>query len=228
MIRALYTASSGMVAQTLKQDVIANNVANAQTAGFRRGRVTQSAFAQALEESARAMAPTKVAYPTPQAGACLVNAFEATDDAQGPVKNTGNNLDFAIDGTGAFEVITPTGTRQTRDGSFRLNANRELCTAEGWTVQGQSGPVRVPQGEWEVTPDGSVMAGGKQVDSIRIAGADPAKTRLLQGYLEEPNVQIVSEMVSMITNMRSFEANQRVIQSVDHSLDKLINDVGRV
>jgi flagellar basal-body rod protein FlgF len=228
MIRALYTASSGMVAQTLKQDVIANNIANAQTAGFRRERVTQSAFAQALEESTRAMAPTKVEYPTPQARACLVGALEATDDSQGPIRNTGNNLDFAIEGPGAFEVSTPNGGRHTRCGSFRLNANRELCTAEGWTVLGQSGPVQVPKGEWEVTPDGKVMADGRLVDSIKIAGADSARTRLLQGCLEDSNVQIVSEMVAMITNMRSFEANQKMIQSVDHSLDKLINDVGRV
>jgi flagellar basal-body rod protein FlgF len=229
MIRAFYSASSGMVAQSSKQDVIANNIANAQTLGFKRQRVTTASFAQTLE---RSMVGLKEAdqppYPDSPAQPVIVAADEAVDASSGPVRLTGNMLDVAIEGPGAFDVVSSGVSRQTRAGSFRVDASRELCTSDGAKVQGKSGSIHVPQGKVEITPDGTIVVDGAEIDKIKIVGEQPGETRITQGALEESNVNVVRELTDMIVNMRSFEANQRVIGNIDKTLDKLINEGGRV
>ncbi len=218
MIRALYTASSGMVAQTIKQDVIANNIANAQTSGFKRRRVEMMSFADVLSRQAKFVPLNhRTSYPDSPVAPAIVVASERADQSQGTIHNTGDKFDLAIDGPGTFEVESDSGTRLVRGGSFRLNDRRELCTPDGAVLIGSSGPIQIPEGEWTITSD-----------RLKLHGAQVEKTKVMQGYLESSNVNIVNEMVSMISNMRSYEANQRVITSVDHTLDKLINEVGRV
>jgi len=229
MIRAFYVASSGMVAQTIKQDVTANNIANAQTAGFKRKRVEMMSFANVLANKAAFVpANRRTSYPDSPVAPAIVIAREGADRSQGAIRNTGDKLDLAIDGPGVFEVKFGSGTRLVRGGSFRLNDRRELCTADGAVLLGSSGPVRVPEGEWTITSDGAVISNGAETDRLKLIGAKENQTKVMQGYLESSNVNIVSEMVSMIANLRSYEANQRVITSVDRTLDKLINEVGRV
>lgn len=229
MIRALYVASSGMVAQTIKQDVTANNIANAQTAGFKRQRVEMMSFADVLaNQTAFVPANRRTSYPDSPAAPVIVVARERADQSQGSIRSTGDKFDLAIDGPGAFEVESGSGTRLVRGGSFRLNDRRELCTADGAVLLGNSGPVRIPEGEWAITSDGAVLSNGVETDRLKLHGAQVNQTKVIQGCLENSNVNIVSEMVSMIANLRSYEANQRVITSVDHTLDKLINEVGRV
>jgi flagellar basal-body rod protein FlgG len=229
MIRAFYAASSGMVAQTIKQDVTANNIANAQTAGFKRRRVEMMSFADVIANKAAFVpASWRTSYPDSPAAPAIVIARERADQSQGAIRSTGDKLDLAIDGPGAFEVEFGSGTRLVRGGSFRLNDRRELCTADGAVLLGSAGPVRVPEGEWTITSDGAVLSNGAETDRVKLIGAQENQTKVMQGYLENSNVNIVSEMVSMIANLRSYEANQRVITSVDRTLDKLINEVGRV
>ncbi|MCE5197851.1 MAG: flagellar hook-basal body protein [Armatimonadota bacterium] len=230
MIRAFYTASSGLVAQSLKQDVIANNIANAQTPGFKRQKLVAASFAQELENQMSGTAlSTKPPYPNSSVAPVTVQVEESLDPTQGPIKQTGNQLDFAIDGPGAFEVQSGSGTTYTRAGNFRLDADGELATADGEKVLGDSGPIRIPEGTWEVAADGTITSNGSAVGKIKIVGArDDGSTSLLQGSIEGANVNIVREMVDMITNVRAFEANQKVISSVDGTLDKLINSAGNV
>jgi len=229
MIRAFYAASSGMVAQTIKQDVTANNIANAQTAGFKRRRVEMMSFADVLANKAAFVpASWRTSYPDSPAAPAIVIARERADQSQGAIRSTGDKLDLAIDGPGAFEVEFGSRTRLVRGGSFRLNDRRELCTADGAVLLGSAGPVHVPEGEWTITSDGAVLSNGTETDRLKLIGAQENRTKVMQGYLENSNVNIVSEMVSMIANLRSYEANQRVITSVDRTLDKLINEVGRV
>lgn len=229
MIRAFHTAASGLVAQTVKQDIIANNIANAQTPGFKRQRVVAMSFAQALEQQAASLKfRERPPYPDSPARTPIVSAGEAVDPTQGHIRETGNRLEFALEGEGAFEISTPQGIRHTRNGRFQVNTAGELCTADGAKVQGQSGTIYVPQGEWSVGKDGTITTETGPVDKIRIVGSTNGNTSVLQGYLEESNLNIVSEMVQMIANMRSYEANQKVVSSVDQTLDKLINEAGRV
>ena len=229
MIRAFYSAASGMVAQSLKQDIIADNIANAQTPGFKRVRTADTSFARTLQQTVTVMKSEEAPnYPQSAAATSTVLTGSTSDTSQGPIRQTDNPLDLALDGPGMFEIITLNGPGQTRDGSFRTNAAGELCTTDGYPVRGKNGPIKIPKGNYQIGCDGSVLSNGQTIDQISIAGAQPGKTSVLQGSIEESNVNIVSEMVSMITNMRSFEANQRVISSVDHTLDKLINEGGKV
>lgn len=229
MIKALYSASSGMVAQVHKQDVIANNIANAQTAGFKRDRTVAFSFQQTLDQRmARMLEKETPPYPDSPVQPVLVRTETAQDMTQGPIRESGNNCDFAIDGQGAFVVMDTNGREiATRAGNFTLNSNRELCTMDGSRVQGQNGAITIPAGDWEVAEDGTISVDGTGVDKIRILGEEPGKTRVLQGYLEGANFNIVQEMVSMIANMRSYEANQKVVRSVDETLERLMR-VGQV
>jgi len=229
MIRALYTAASGMVAQTAKQDIIANNIANAQTTGFKRLRMVTTSFAQELQSE---MTPPKfgaaVDYADSPVQPVLVGTDEALDLSEGPIHTTDRNLDFAIQGPGAFEVVSSSGSRQTRAGNFQLGPNGELQATDGGQVQGKSGTIHIPKGDWQVTKDGTIVSNGAEVDKIKILGEKAGVTTVSQGCLESANVSMVSEMVEMITNMRLYEANQKVIVAVDQTLDKLVNEAGKV
>ncbi len=231
MIRGFYTAASGMVAQSLKQDTIANNIANAGTAGFKRQRFVAESdtFAQALDQRINALSVTnRTSYPDSPVSPVLVNVGSQLDLSEGSIRVTGNAFDFAIEGPGSFEVVDSNGTRQTRGGDFRLNSDRELVTADGAKVQGRSGSIKLAEGKIGVAEDGTVSVDGNQVDKIKLVGVKPGETRVVQGSLEEANISVVRELTDMITNMRSFEANQRMIGNLDRTLDKLINEAGRV
>lgn len=231
MIRALYTASSGMVAQALKQDVIANNIANAQTPGFKRERVVSRSFTDTLNQSLVTIGTaSQSSYSTLSASSVIPEAEQGYDSSEGPIISTESPVQFAIDGPGSFEVESNGVMRQTRNGNFKIDQDGELATTDGAKVQGQSGSISVPQNGWYVTSDGSVVdkKSGITVDRIKITGAETGKTQILQGSLEESNVSVVREMVDMISNLRSFETNQKVISSVDSTLDKLINEAGKV
>lgn len=229
MIRALYTASSGLVAQSTKQDIIANNIANAQTTGFKRLRTGVVSFAEEFSQQSTAMSiGGDKAYPKVSTRAQQVEVVQRLDTSPGPIHATGNDFDLAIEGPGEFEVSSDNGTRLSRAGNFHIGPNDELVTADGARVQGRAGNIRVPAGRFEVTITGAILVDGSPVDEIKISGAESGKTQVMQGRLEGANVNAVSAMVEMIANMRSFEANQRVVQSVDHTLDKLINEAGKV
>ncbi|MCE5323110.1 flagellar hook-basal body protein [bacterium] len=228
MIRALYTAASGLVAQANKQDVIANNIANAQSPGFKREKVVSSSFAQELgSQIAMAVDRERPPYPNSKVDSVIVSTTSARDNSQGPIRETGNSFDFAIDGPGAFEVSTSNGTMLTRAGNFRLDSEGELCTADGAKVLGENGTIEIPDGKLSVAADGEVSVDGMPIDKIKIVGAQEDQTKLMQGCIEGANVNIVREMVDMITNVRAFEANQKVVSAVDGTLNKLINSAGQ-
>ena len=230
MIRALYTAASGMVAQAARQDIIANNIANAQTPGFKRLRVVTASFQQALDNAVTVTETDKrLPNPPPPIQATNARAETASDLSDGPVVSTGSPVQFAIQGPGTFEVGSGDAARQTRNGSFIIDKDGELANPDGEKLQGKSGAIKLPTGAWSVTDTGSVVnAKGEELDQIKINGAEQGKTRVMQGCLEQSNVNIIREMVDMIANLRSFEANQKVVQSVDQTLDKLINEAGKV
>ncbi len=230
MIKALHTAASGMVAQSIKQDVIANNIANAQTPGFKRERVVASSFQQTLQQ-AQSLVQVSPGID-PYFSASMVQSSQirmesANDNTEGPIQASGNDLNFAIDGEGTFEVMAEGSMRNTRNGSFMVDSDGELATINGEKVQGNAGAIKIPDGKWSVSPTGAIISNGSEVDQIKINGAG-SSTRVVQGSLESSNVSIIREMVDMISNIRSYEANQKVVASVDSTLDKIINEVGKV
>lgn len=224
-----------MLQQTYKQDVISNNLANVSTSGYKRRTIAFSSFASALaQESSR-----EISKGSPNLEAAVGDPRIAThqDDAQGALQTTGSNTDFALDGPGFFVVQSTTGQELTRNGSFTLNKQGEILTPSGAQLMGQTGPIKVNPSNWQIDPSGRVISDGAAVDHLKIVQRDASggtsdvpdgQVRVVQGALESSNVSSLREMISMIANLRAYEANQKSIQSIDHTLDKLINEAGRV
>lgn len=242
MIRGVYIGATGMLAESRRQDVIAANLANATTTGFRRSVATSTPFAETLIRNMDAgAAPLGVLTRGAQTEGVRML------DTQGAVRSTGNALDLALVGDGYFTVDTAAGRRYTRDGAFSIGADGRLMSAQGDPVAGVDGPIRLTQGtpvsiaaDGTVTQDGTVRGrllitalaagsqvseGGNLVDGTA-AGAGTARVR--QGHLEASGVNVVTEMVELIRTMRAFEANQKVVQSHDEALQATVNRVGRV
>jgi flagellar basal-body rod protein FlgG len=248
MIRGLYTSASGMLAETMRTDVISNNLANVDTAGYKKDIAVNKDFGSVL------LSRINGGTPQPIGSMGLGTQIDGvyTDHAEGPIQSTGNDFDFAIIGSGYFVVNTPNGLRYTRNGSFSLNGQGELVTQEGYPVMGQNGPIQMNGGnKMTVAPDGSVSVDGVQTDTMQIVrfanqnslikqGATlynaPARVQaqpdtassVRQGYLEMSNVNVVSSMVQLIANYRAYEANSKAVQSQDSMLNHAVNDVGKV
>ncbi len=241
MNSGLYAALSGNLAAMRRLDIISNNLANANTAGFKKDRM---AFESLLALRA-GEAPEK-------AGLVQADNIYYTDYSAGPIKQTGNSLDLAIEGDGFFTVNTPQGRAYTRQGNFQRNAAGRLVTNEGNEVVGSGGPITINGSRVEVSAKGEVVVDGVQVATLEVVDfpkpyafqktggalfvpSDPQATpqpvrtaSVKQGHLEESNVSVVQEMVQMIEANRYFEACQRVVKSYDEAAGKAANDIGRV
>lgn len=247
MIKGIYTSEASMRPKMTRMEVIANNLANINSTGFKRDRV----FLELLNESA--------APPSDGRNDLTgINARHAVDFTQGSLQPTGNTFDLALQGKGFFTVATPNGLRLTRNGHFQLNAEGGLVTAEGFPVQGDNGNVMIPNTDkrqllnitineaGEILSDREPLARVRIVDvanpemmqkdhqSLFIPPADQPvadlphnQVLLRQGFLEESNVDGIEEMIAMIELSRAFETDQKVIQSQDATLDRSM-DIGRV
>lgn len=239
MLRGIYTAAAGMLVQHAHNDVVANNLANASTPGFRRDRVVVRSFPQLDLYRTPGGAPVG-----PLTTGAAVDEV-APDMMPGPIKFTGNDLDLALEGPGYFAVAAPQGPAYTRSGSFMLDGEGYLATKEGYRLLGRNGPLAVA-GDVTVTEEGLVLSGGEPVDALLIVdfppGTIPAKrganlvdgpaapvegVRVKQHYLEQANVNVVREMIDLIAVMRAYEANQKIIQAHDETLGKAVNEMGR-
>ncbi|MCR4399941.1 MAG: flagellar basal-body rod protein FlgF [Syntrophomonadaceae bacterium] len=247
MIRGLYTACSGMLLQAARQDVIANNVANAGTAGFRRDDVVCSSFPQLLMYRAGESGGSRVA-PIGKLGTGAAVTMTRTDSSAGLLQRTERGLDVAIGGAGYLVLQTPGGSLFTRDGALQVGADGFLQNRQGYPVLGDKGPIAVGAGEVAIDAEGVVTVDGKPAGKLRVVTLpQPAQLRkvggnalaadqaaveevahpnLMAGYLEASNVNAVREMVDLIAVLRAYEANQKVVQAHDHTLEAAVNRVG--
>jgi len=195
VLRGLYTSASGMMAQQVRVDVLAHNLANVQTAGFKRQAVIQSAFPEMLlrrvndpvvtgpsqGEFARSEAARPqggFAFdPRPVVGRLGTGTYidgTYSDMTAGTLRHSGNPLDLALLGDGFFTVETPAGLRFTRDGRFTLDGEGWLVTLEGHRVLGEAGPIRVQGETVHVTEQGEVWVDGALAGVLAIrVFADP-------------------------------------------------------
>ncbi|NOY92592.1 MAG: flagellar basal-body rod protein FlgF [Deltaproteobacteria bacterium] len=230
MSDGIYAALSGAIGQARSLDVVANNVANVNTVGFRADRV---AFREALSQAG-------TDGPAPDALRFSQISQIATSDAPGALEQTGGSLDLALSGDGFFVVRGAQGDRYTRAGNFVTDADGVLRTREGLAVMGrpedpsQPEPVeiRIPRSTREISigVDGTVRADGTSVGQLRLVNLteaqkegrtlftaqraeDTADTEVQQGYLEGSNINAVAGLIEMITVTRSFEAFQKVIDT---------------
>lgn len=255
MVRGLYIGASGMLMELRRTDVLANNLANAATNGYKRDELVEEDFPGLLlrrvnDSTGPGPAPPGRPPVVGRLGLGATPVDAVTDWAAGPLTQTGNPLDLAVLGEGLFAVQTPNGVRYTRDGAFTRNTQGLLVTEGGFPVLGERGPLQLPAGGVEVTPDGTVSVAGEKVDRLRLvrfprgqrltkegnnffsapAAGQPvdATTEVHQGVIERANVNTVREMIGLIASVRSYEANQKLIQMQDELLQKAVNEVGRV
>ncbi len=175
-----------------------------------------------------------------------------TDFEQGQLMRTGNPLDFAIKGDGFFKIETEDGTRYTRDGSFKLNGNKELITSEGHKVQGFYGDIVIDGEGISLTSYGEIMVDGEIVDKFDMVNIDNVRDlrktetglcemevgmeveekdfngQILQGQLEQSNVDPIKEMISMMTLYRGYESSQKLVKAYDETIGKAVSEVGKV
>jgi len=219
MERGLYIAASGMVAEQMRQDQIANDLANASTPGYKADRVTQRAFADLLLTNT--VTGQTIGGLTTGVGIDRM----VTDLAPQPLRDTGEPLDMAIAGDGFFGVQTPQGVRYTRNGQFTEAANGTLTDQLGNAVLGRSGqPLKVgADGDVGVFALANVAKQGDNLFTGSAAGQATGTVRT--GALEGSGVDPARTMVDMIASFRAFEAGQRAIQTIDDTLHKTATQV---
>ncbi len=239
MNSGMYSALSGGVNMVDKLDVVANNLANINTVGFKKDRLFFSKQLDSASQSLNSGAVTD--------NDILSQPTMFTDYTAGEMQKTENALNMAIDGEGFFAVKTPEGTAYTRQGNFKRDKNGMLTTLDGYEVLGSGGSsISIPGGNVEVDKTGKITVNGTAAGSINVVDfpkpyqlkkiggamflpANPqvtpqinAKSSVLQGYLENSNVNAISEMMQVIDCSRSFESCQRVIRSYDDMSAKAI------
>ena len=231
-VYATLTRQSGLLAE---MRVVANNIANTATTGYRAEGVIFSEYIQALDGEAPSlsMATARV---------------RETSLAQGGLTQTNGTFDLAIQGDGFFLVDTPQGQRLTRAGAFTPNENGDLVSPDGARVLDPGGaPVFVPTGAGQIAiaPDGTISAAGQPVgqigmflpadpndlvreDGVRFradAGVVPAEGRMLQGFVEESNVDAVMQITRMIEVQRAYELGQSFMEREDQRVRGLIQSI---
>ena len=247
MLKGLYTATSGMLAQIAKMDVITNNLANASSAGY-KGDIASFDLSQAVGKQPPGVQLASQFFNNSPVLSIKYN----TDFSAGNLQKTDNPLDIALEGSGFFVVQTPNGTRYTRNGNFSRDSQGQLVTSNGFPVLGQKGgPISLNGEEIEITKLGEVFIDGQQVDTLRIADfsqpnvlvkegnalfavTDPTvqenpatNAQVRQGFLENSNVSPVAIMAELIETMRGYETYQKAIHLYDETLGQLNNKVGQ-
>ena len=224
MDRGLYIAASGMLAEQIRQEQIANDLANATTPGYKSDRTAQSTFGDLL--LANSSTGSVVGR---QSTAVQVAAIE-TDFTPAAARETGEPLDFAITGEGFFAVQTAQGVRYTRNGQFALDTQGRLVTARGDLVLGRTGgPIASADGKVDPRQLGVVNLTNPRKEGDSLVSGTPAGAATGQvrgGALEGSGADAARAMVDMIASMRAFEAGQKVIQAIDDTLGRAATQVG--
>jgi flagellar basal-body rod protein FlgG len=242
---SLYQAAAALDASSRWQEVIAENLASSSVPGYKQQQLSQAAVQAGLMPALGARNAAQY-FSVPQSSI-------STNFASGEFKSTGNPSDVAIEGKGFFEVQLPNGqTGLTRDGEFQVSSKGLLVTKESFPVLGTSGPIQLSRdqsGPLSISSTGLVTRGSQTQGQLKVmdvaqpqwltkisgayfvaqnpkAGLQQSKSTLRGGYLEGSNSSTLSEMASMLTASRGFEANQKVIQIQDDRMNKTISELG--
>lgn len=243
MNSGMYAALTGNLSAQRRLDVVSNNLANANTTGFKADRIQFESILANVKNSTD--------------GPVFSNDRYSTDFSSGGLQQTGNALDVALEGDGFFVVNTPQGIAYTRQGSFHRSANGRLVTADGYEVQGSGGAITVNGGKVEIGNDGTVSVQQAGQTAATTVGtlttvdfpkpyameklgnglfrpSDPQAATVAstagvkQGYLETSNVKAVVEMSRLIEASRYFEICAKAVKTYDDMNNRAANDLGKI
>jgi flagellar basal body rod protein FlgG len=242
---SLFQAAAALDANSRWQEVIADNLASSSVPGYKQQQLSQEAV-QAGLMPANGGKNSAQFFSVP-------HTSTSTNFTPGELKYTGNSTDVAIEGKGFFEVQLPNGqTALTRDGEFQINSQNQLVTKESYPVLGTGGPIQLSHdhsGPLSISSSGQVSQGAQLKGTLKVTEVDKpqgltqlsggyfsakegkvatteSKPSLREGYLEGSNASTLSEMASMMTASRGFEANQKVIQIQDDRMNRTISELG--
>lgn len=258
MVKGLYTAYTGMLNEQHRMDTLTNNLANADTVGFKKEGATSQAFGDLLavkikdaSVGLRNVQPLGINNPGVKIGE------NYTDYTQGSFRVTGNTYDLALSGEGFFAIeftnkAGDTSTMYTRAGQFTLTREGFLVTEDGdFVLDTQNRRIQVNTLlETVIDENGTIYQNGNAIATIQVADFEdynylqkyaetyyypiegavriPGNAQVNSGYLEMANVQIVSEMVELIALTRNYESAQKVIQTMDSTLEIAVTQLGRL
>ncbi|MEW6649222.1 MAG: flagellar hook-basal body protein [Chloroflexota bacterium] len=252
MIKGMYSAVSAMIMNAARQQVLAHNVANIETPGFKQVLTLAEDWLQTpVLYSPGNLLQNRHVQNIGLLGLGTELGAQTTDFTQGGLQVTQNPLDFAIEGEGFFRVRTPQGDRYTRDGRFIRDAQNNLVTVDGNFVLSEGGqPIRLPDGQVAITPNGALMVNGAQVARFGLARFEDAQAelersegnlysgpaqptgqgevRVAQGMLEMSNANPTQLMTQLVEVGRAYEAALKMVQNQDELLGKTIASLGRI
>ena len=249
MSEAIYMAGSGALIQKRKLEILANNIANVNTVGFKEDKVSFNVAnltglendkpGNNLASGGTQLIPSKLPFKT------------FTNFSSGHLEHTGNSLDIALEGDGFFCIKTTEETQYTRKGNFTLNQEGIMVTQEGLPVLGDGGIIQIDTSDFVVDANGNIVVDGGVVATIKVVdfpqsslekagntrfttldpmnkGETAEKVNVKQGYVEHSNVNIIRMMTDMIDTLRGYESYQKIIRSLNDIDSKAINEVGSV
>jgi flagellar basal-body rod protein FlgG len=244
MDSGLYAAYSGLKTNSDILEILSNNLANTNTAGFKADQAFINIFNNAVSNDD--MTLNRVLNDSSTVQGTTINFTPGT------IKTTGRDLDLALEGRGFFVVQGPNGNVFTRNGNFRLGPDGQLVNSEGYPVLGQNGPMQLSEGIVSISATGEVQVNGSPVDTIQTVDfplldvlekvgnsmfrvrpgmtVQPAAVEavVIQGALEQSNVNPIREMMLMISMMRQFEGLQKGVYTLMNTVNgRSINDIGR-
>ncbi len=245
MNSGVYTAVSGLKAQIDALDILSNNLANVNTAGFKEEKTFFRLLNQEMDSGN--LDALNVAIDRQK-----IAADSTVNTTGGSCTLTHRDLDLALMGDGFFVVQTPRGIRYTRNGSLLQNSKSVVCTAEGYPILNVKGrPISLETGRIYVNEDGEVFLDGNQVDRLKVVNFEkpsslvkeggsllnsqgdrslekPSDAKVRQGYLEQSNVNPISAVIGMVGILRQFEALQKSVNLVMNDMNaKSIENLGR-
>ncbi len=244
MYKGTYIAMTGAVLRSQELDSVANNLANASTAGYKKTSFSSRLYPLLEGTSQR----QDSIYP--DARAMTYFGKYHIDTSEGNIKTTGNPLDLAVNGDGFFAVESKGKTYYTRNGSFSMNKDGFLVTGSGQRVLDTTNkPIRI-EGEnisaekINVTPDGNIYVNGNVLSKIKLVNLNniqhvggslfsgnemgAPKGEILQGSIEMSNVNPIQEMVGIITALRQYETAQKVIKNFDDLSQRVVSEIAKV
>ena len=250
MVRGLYIAGTGMMLQRRHMDIITNNIANADTTGFKKEHLVSHTFDEVLIRrinDSHVIGQTQLVGPM-TLGTQVDQLF--IDFNEGTLEGTERATDLALMGDTFFVMQTPDGERYTRTGAFYIDQLGYLVDGEGNYLLGENGPIYVGGLDFSVDATGGVRIDQEFIDTIRVVSfndnnalrkqgsnlyfsleAPQAATNpyaIAQGFLEMSNVDIGREMVDMLSVFRTYETNQRMLTMIDETVGKAVNEIGRL